>query len=155
LLHGHEGVALERISPNAASQDSTNWHSAASTVGYGTPTYQNSQFIESNASNEIDIAPQVFSPDGDGFQDVLSIAYQFAEAGYQCNVKIFDAGGNEVRDLVNNQLLSQSGQFIWDGTKDNDEKAGIGMYIIYVQVFDLKGNQKNFKRVCAVAGKRN
>jgi Lamin Tail Domain len=42
LIDNAEGVSLERIDPAGPSQDETNWHSAASTAGYGTPTYKNS-----------------------------------------------------------------------------------------------------------------
>ena len=44
LIDDAEGVSLERIDPAGPSQDETNWHSAASTAGYGTPTYKNSQY---------------------------------------------------------------------------------------------------------------
>ena len=44
LIDNAEGVALERIDPGKPGQDPDNWHSAASTAGYGTPTYKNSQF---------------------------------------------------------------------------------------------------------------
>jgi hypothetical protein len=44
LIDNAEGVSLERIDPDGSSQDANNWHSAASTAGYGTPTLQNSQY---------------------------------------------------------------------------------------------------------------
>ncbi len=44
LIDNDEGVALERIDYNAPTQQQDNWHSAASSVGYGTPTYKNSQY---------------------------------------------------------------------------------------------------------------
>jgi len=56
LIDNAEGVSLERIDPDAASQDQNNWHSAASTAGYGTPTYKNSHYKlpqAINASNKI------------------------------------------------------------------------------------------------------
>ena len=44
LISDAEGVSLERIDFNAASQSAENWHSAATNVGYGTPGYKNSQY---------------------------------------------------------------------------------------------------------------
>ena len=43
LLRDKEGVALERRSYASPTQDAANWYSAATTAGYGTPTYRNSQ----------------------------------------------------------------------------------------------------------------
>jgi hypothetical protein len=155
LISNTEGVALERIDPNRPTQDSMNWHSAASTVGYGTPTYKNSQFSEPNKGNEITLSPQVFSPDQDGYNDVLNIAYQFDQAGYTANVKIFDAQGREVRNLIRNAFLSQSGAFIWDGVTDRGEKARVGSYIVFVEIFNLNGEVKRYKKVCVAATKKS
>ncbi|MCY7411359.1 MAG: lamin tail domain-containing protein, partial [Chitinophagales bacterium] len=155
LIDDVEGVSLERIDPNQATQDSMNWHSAASTVGYGTPTYKNSQYSEASFGNEITLSPQVFSPDNDGYNDVLNISYQFDKAGYTANVKIFDAEGRETINLIRNLLLAQTGNFTWDGVTNDGEKARVGTYIIYTQVFDLNGKVKHYKKVCVVAAKKS
>jgi hypothetical protein len=155
LIDETEGVALERIDPFRATQDSMNWHSAASTVGFGTPTYQNSQFRIPDTGDEITLDPQVFSPDGDGYNDFLSISYQFDQPGYTANVRIYDSQGRETKFLVRNALLSQSGTFTWDGITDAGEKAKIGTYILYIEVFDLSGNIKRYQKVCVVGARKS
>ncbi|MEY3148152.1 MAG: hypothetical protein RL688_1371, partial [Actinomycetota bacterium] len=56
LISDEEGVSLERIDHNAVSQDASNWHSAASSVNYGTPTYKNSQYrLDAAVQGEISI----------------------------------------------------------------------------------------------------
>lgn len=155
LIDDAEGVALERIDPNRATQDSMNWHSAASTVGFGTPTYRNSQYSIPATGNEITLSPQVFSPDGDGFNDILNIAYQFDRAGYTANVKVFDSQGRETKNLVRNALLEQSGTFTWDGIDNNGEKARMGTYILFMEVFNLDGTVSRFKNVCVVASRKS
>ncbi|MGF2413572.1 MAG: lamin tail domain-containing protein, partial [Ferruginibacter sp.] len=44
LIDNREGIAMERIDDNAPTPQQDNWHSAATSVGYGTPTYKNSQY---------------------------------------------------------------------------------------------------------------
>ena len=154
LLTNTEGVSLERINPNLPTNQVSNWHSASQTAGFATPAYQNSQFgVVENPDNEILLSPDVFSPDSDGKDDYLTIAYSFDEPGYNARVTIFDATGRQVRKLVNNELCGISGAFTWDGITDDNIKAGVGRYIVYIEIFDLKGNVKHFKKTTVLAGK--
>ena len=89
-----KGVALERIDPEDHHKNANNWHSAASTAGYGTPGYKNSQFKQSHGiTATIEVVPKVFSPDNDGFDDIATIQYKTDEPGYVANITIFDAAG--------------------------------------------------------------
>lgn len=154
LLGSFDGVSLERINPAISSLDKTNWHSASSVCGYATPAYKNSQYSEALSSDgEISVSPAIFTPDNDGTDDVLNISYTFAQPGYAATVSIFDANGNPIRQLVNNEIAGTSGAFIWDGTTDNHTKAGIGRYIIFVKVFDLNGKGKQYKKTAVLGGK--
>src|SRR3979409_514700 len=91
LIDNDEGVSLERIDYNKPAQNAANWHSAATSAGYGTPGYQNSQFKNDlQLQGGISITPPVFSPDNDGFDDFLTINYQFPEQGFVCNITVFD-----------------------------------------------------------------
>lgn len=156
LLDDEDGVSLERIDFNLPTQDKNNWHSAASTVGFATPTYLNSQFSETGISeDDITIAPEVFTPDNDGEKDFSFIIYKFTEAGYSCNIRIFDAVGREVKNLVRNELLGSAGQFQWDGTDYDLKKARIGIYIAAIEVFNLKGRVKRFRKTLVLGGKLN
>jgi hypothetical protein len=154
LLTVTKGVSLERIDFDRPTQDRTNWHSAAEAVGYATPAYKNSQYNEAGeADNAIEVTPEVFSPDEDGFNDIVNINYHFATPGFTANLTIYDSKGRIVRLLVRNELLGVKGTFSWDGIDDNREKARIGIYIIYFEVFDLEGNVKHYKKTCVVGGK--
>ncbi len=152
LIDNAEGVSLERIDPAGPSQDETNWHSAASTAGYGTPTYKNSQYKLLNAINAtIEVVPKVFSPDNDGHDDIATIQYAVTEPGYIANITIFDAAGRPVRNLVRNGTLGLKGYWNWDGLDDKGNKLTVGTYIIFTEIFNLKGKKEKFKNTVVLA----
>jgi hypothetical protein len=152
LVNNKEGVALERINYNQPTQDPANWTSAASTAGFGTPGYQNSQLMaDVQASGQVTIEPPVFSPDNDGYNDYAAIAYTLNEPGYVANIRIFDAAGRRVRYLAQNATLALNGQFRWDGLDDNRNKLPVGNYIVVTELFNLQGKTKKFKQVVTLA----
>lgn len=154
LLNNEEGVSLERIDYEAATQDGNNWHSAATTACFATPSLPNSQVITThNLSENFGIAPTTFSPDFDGFQDYTTINYHLEEAGFVANITIYDAGGRLVKRLVTNALLGERGVFQWNGLDEENQKVGIGIYVINFEVFDLAGDKIHWRRTCVVAGK--
>lgn len=156
LIDNPEGVALERIDPAGPSQDPSNWHSAASTAGYGTPSYKNSQYRQSQLIDAtIDITPKIFSPDNDGHDDVAIIQYRVTEPGYVANVTIYDSQGRAVRYLVKNGILGITGQWNWDGLDEKETKLPIGTYIVYAEIFNLQGKKQQFKNVMVLATKLN
>lgn len=155
LIDNREGVALERIDHNAATQNPDNWHSAATSVGYGTPTYKNSQYrIDLQAQGVITVTPEIVSPDNDGMDDFATIDYLFPTAGYVANISIFDAGGRIVRYLQRNALCGIKGSYRWDGLGEKNQSLPVGIYIIYTEVFNLEGKKKHFKNAVVVARKK-
>lgn len=152
LIDNREGVALERINPNASTKNKDNWTSAAKDIGYGTPSSQNSQFRQDlQVQGEVTVTPEVFSPDNDGFDDFLTISYRFPQNGYVMNVTVFDASGRPVRALQRNALCGQTGSFRWDGLDDKFAKLPLGPYIIFTEIFNLEGKVKRFKNQVVVA----
>ncbi len=155
LIDNREGVALERIDYNAATQNPDNWHSAATSVGYGTPTYKNSQYrIDLQAQGTIAVTPEIVSPDNDGMDDFATIDYLFPTAGYVANITIFDAAGRIVRYLQRNALCGIKGNYRWDGLGEKNQGLPVGIYIIYTEVFNLEGKRKQFKNAIVVARKK-
>jgi hypothetical protein len=154
LLKSVDGVSLERINTSRPTNDVTNWHSAAETVGYATPAYTNSQSSgELAGGNPVALSPDIFSPDNDGHNDFLNIHYSFETSGYMINVTIYDASGRLIRNLVNNEMCGISGTFSWDGTTNDRQKAAIGYYLVYTEIFDLNGNVKHYKNTTVLGGK--
>lgn len=156
LIDDPEGVSLERIDPAGPSQNETNWHSASSTAGYGTPTYKNSQYKLLNGVNAtIGVTPKIFSPDNDGRDDIATIQYEVTEPGYVANITIFDAAGRPIRNLVRNGTLGLKGYWNWDGLDDKGNKLPVGTYIIFTEIFNLQGKKDTFKNTVVLARKLN
>ena len=139
LLDVTDGASLERIDPSGASTSEFNWHSAAEDVGFGTPGRINSQYRPAVSNGEISLTTDIFSPDNDGYEDVLQISYALASPGMLGKAQIFDDRGRLVRTIFTNELLGTSGTFSWDGVTDQQVKASIGVYVLVVEVFSTDG----------------
>jgi len=153
LLVNTKGVSLERIDFNRASNDKTNWNSASEHVGFATPAYQNSQYLQANGGSGFSMVNPLFSPDNDGYNDVLTIHYALNENGKIGNIYIFDHKGRPTKHLMRNQLLTQEGAISWNGMNEDHEKAAIGIYLVYIELFDLSGKLNRYKLICTLAGK--
>ena len=154
LIDNTEGVALERIDYSAGTQHEENWHSASTSIGYGTPTYKNSQYrMDLQEQAGLTIVPDIVSPDNDGMDDFVTIGYHFSTPGYVANITIFDANGRPVRYLQRNALCGIKGNFRWDGLGEKFQKLPVGIYIIYTDIFNLNGKKKQFKNVIVLARK--
>ncbi len=151
FLADDDGVSLERISPDKSTNDKSNWASAAASAGFATPGLPNSQSTDDSiAADEITVEPKAFSPNDDGYNDLLSISYQFRKPGNMANVRIFDLAGRQVDYLVRNESLGQSGTWYWNGESDGGQRLSPGVYIILVEIFDQDGNSKAFKKTCTL-----
>lgn len=155
LLDDQNGVSLERANPDKPTQDVGNWNSAAAAAGFATPTYENSQFVDTTAAPDNDIVflpnPR-FSPDSDGFEDVLLIEYQTEKPGFSLNLHVFDAQGRLITRLVRNEVLATQGSFKWDGSINLGEKARTGIYILWAEIHHPDGEVIQQKEVFVLAG---
>lgn len=153
MLSETKGVSLERTRFDASSGNPMTWHSAASTVDYGTPGYANSQKINNKKETPeklFSVSPEIFTPDLDGNDDQLVISYQFDSPGRKGTFIIYDAEGYQVKELVNNQSLGTSGIITWDGTNDDHAKAPPGVYLIGARVYCPDGKVQNSKKTCVL-----
>ena len=89
--------------------------------------------------NGTEVAPEVFSPDGDGFDDVCMINYHFDEPGYTMNIYIFNTSGQLVRHLVKGAVVGQEGSLPWNGFDDNGGRLPVGIYIVITEVYNFEG----------------
>ena len=152
LLKVAKGVSLERVSFDQPSMSSDNWHSAAESAHFGTPGQPNSmmQSAAEPSNDEISISPDIFSPDGDGFDDACFINYRFDKAGYTMNTYIFNVAGQQMRHLAKGELVGQEGNLLWNGLDDNGNRVPIGVYVVVTEVFNFDGKVKKFKNSVVV-----
>jgi len=154
LIQNEDGISLERVAFNVNTNEAGNFKSAAATSGFATPTYKNSQELNGD-ENYARLLSKTFSPDGDNFEDIITLEYQVSQPASLATVNIYSDKGRLVKKLLNNQTIGTNGSLIWDGIAENGQKSAIGIYIILFDVFDLNGNMKRFKNTCVLAGKLN
>jgi hypothetical protein len=140
LLSSKDGVSLEKINYDRPSNDLSNWHSASQTIGFATPGFKNSQYSsEIVSTSTITVSPEVFSPDNDGYNDRLTVSYKLNLPGYTATMAIYNSNGLFITYLVNNELLAMEGSIFWDGFDTGNNICPIGIYVLYVEMFNLSG----------------
>lgn len=160
LLDDEDGVSLERRRFSGPTQDRNNWFSAASAVGFGTPTKPNSQFVPEGVSlpagQSFSLANPTFSPDGDAFEDQLEIVYNLdgTISNPAVRIRIFDAQGRPVRVLRDVELLGTVGSITWDGSTDDGSRARAGIHVINIELFAEGRMTETERLVAVVAGTR-
>lgn len=151
MLRSHSGVALERVSADAPTQSSSNWKSAAESIGFGTPGGKNSQCGSTLAENQtFVVTPEVFSPDNDGHGDFSELLCRFEQSEYRVTVTIFDANGRQIKNLANNIIAQAEERFLWDGTDGRGQKVPIGIYMFELQYWNLDGEREKIRKAVGV-----
>ena len=153
LLKNIEGISLERSNLKSPANENGNLRSATMASGGATPGYQNSHYSEEqNIKNDFAILSKTFSPDNDGFEDLLEIKYQ-ASAGEIASISIFNDQGALVKKLVKNYTLNTEGTLIWDGLNDHSQMSPVGIYLLHAEIFNLSGQIKRFRKSFALVSK--
>lgn len=146
LLYDREGVALERISFSAETNNTSNWYSASTEAGYGTPGYKNSQFENTELEKvSVSFEPEAFSPNNDGYNDIYTISFNLDKPGYLANIWVFDSTGRRVTQLCKNNILGTSDKITWNGENETGQRQKLGVYVILVEIFNTEGFVKQYK----------
>jgi hypothetical protein len=147
MLTDMHGVSLERLTMDRKTGDESFWHSASSVSGFATPGEVNSQFLTGvTVQKTFELIPEIFSPNNDGKDDMLEIHYSIDKEGFVGTVAIYDASGRLLSLLGENEILGTSGMFLWDGRDNNGNICNTGLYLIYAQIWNLKGEKEKFKK---------
>ena len=151
VLNNTEGVSLERVSFKESAQNSTNWQSAAATVGFATPGHENSHQFNPSTTLKIEVRPKVFTPNQDGFHDLVAFVYNFEKANSILNVSIWNSEGNIVKVLLNNQNVAKEGVLFWDGVNESGNILMSGIYIVLFEYFNEVGGSGQVKKTCVLS----
>jgi hypothetical protein len=151
-LSDQNGVSLERISTLSGSGIASNWASAASTTGYATPTGENSQKLVVPEEGEVPftVTNSNFSPNGDGYKDFLALNFLLPDGDQVGTVDVYDLEGRQIIRLVANETLGTSSIVQWDGRNSDQMLAEMGIYVIFVQLWDAQGNVNEYRETCAL-----
>lgn len=151
LLAEKAGVALERITESTTTDPSSNWTSAAAPL-YGTPGRRNSQANTGNISAaSIHIEPEVFTPDNDGNNDMLTISYSTRNARTLASIRIADINGRIVKTVANNFITGAAGSWRWNGFDELQRPLPTGIYVVVAEFFDLAGKKSKFRQAVTLA----
>ena len=152
VIADQNGVSLERVSSSSATSSPSTWHSASSVSGYGTPTGPNSQMIITSGQEEspFTVTNRQFSPNEDGYKDFLALNFLLTSGEEIGSVWIYDLEGREIARLIDNESLGTSTIVQWDGRTSESLLAEMGIYVIFVQLWDAMGNVQQFQETCAL-----
>ncbi|MEO6133344.1 MAG: lamin tail domain-containing protein, partial [Saprospiraceae bacterium] len=151
VISDQNGVSLERISITAPTSSPSTWHSASSVSGYATPTGPNSQAIlNGSTSAPFNITNKQFTPNDDGYKDFLLIDFTLASGDQIASVWVYDLEGRVIRTLLSNESIGTSDLVQWDGRNADGQLADMGIYILFVQLWDPAGNVKEYQQSCAL-----
>ncbi|MEI2695787.1 MAG: lamin tail domain-containing protein [Saprospiraceae bacterium] len=147
FLKDPEGVSLEKIHLELASDNKQNWQSASKTYFFATPGIKNSQWQDSLKNSE-QFIPSLssiwISPNGDNLMDFLEIKFHLPKSGFNSRIEVFDLSGYRVKKLKS-QLLATDDFVIWNGDSDQGTRLARGNYIIRMELLHPDGDILQFK----------
>ncbi len=140
LLASTQGVALERLSSSAPTNEAGNWFSASSLNNYGTPGSVNSQQSPPSVSTKgIKASPKIFTPDGDGTDDFTTLQISEEHRKSTLRIRIFNQRGILVKELASNVLIGSYATVRWDGSDDSGKRCPMGPYVAWVEILSPQG----------------
>ncbi|MBN1541008.1 lamin tail domain-containing protein [candidate division KSB1 bacterium] len=134
--HVLKGRSLERISPQIAADREENWAASVDSEGHTLGRVNSVYMPIEGTAVELTVKPPIFSPDGDGFDDVAAISFTLPEAVARVDLRIFDAKGRLIRYLLNHAECPAFSTILWDGKDENGQVCRIGIYIIHFRALD-------------------
>ena len=123
-------ISWEKKDPALPSDNPTIWWRSMDVRG-ASPGSSNSIATVYSERLLANIFPNPFSPDGDGFDDKVTINFTLP---FQTNLtaRIYDVNGRKVKTLLDDSPVA-SGQLHWDGKGDNGKTLRSGIYVLFME----------------------
>lgn len=152
-----QGVSLERVGFNPNSTDLAAWKFATSATDYATPGLPNSHVESSpsgSSSNSVTIVNELFTPDGDGYNDEVEIVVSSSNDDTAADVSIYDSNGVLRCTLATRTNIGTYASFFWNGKSDSGDYCQSGIYVVYVKTISPNGKTNVYKKVCVLNRKK-
>ena len=148
-----QGISLERVGFNPNSTDITAWKFATSSFDYATPGLPNSHAETPVATynNSVTIVNELFTPDGDGYNDEVEIVVSSTIDDTAADISIYDSNGILKRRVASRVNIGNSASFFWNGLSDSGDYCKSGIYVIYVKTISPDGKTDIYKKVCVLS----
>jgi hypothetical protein len=135
---GGRGVSLERVRPDMPTDDPSNWGGCVDPGG-ATPGRRNSIFLDAAPpQGRLSVAPNPFSPNGDGSDDRAAIRYELPTARATVRLSVYDALGRRRVVLVDRAAASASGEVLWDGADASGTPLPSGLYVVRLEAINAR-----------------
>ena len=145
------GRSIEKINTEFNSDDMNNWHYC---VNDGTPTRENSVYQEPEdigGSAHFKISPKTATPNDDGENDNLLIAYQFDSSYIYLTMKVYNIKGQLISKPLNGEYSASKGNIVWNCKNDNGMTVDTGAYICLLKAKDDNGKVVELKEAFYIA----
>jgi len=92
------------------------------------------------------VEPEVFSPDNDGYQDLLQITLTPGGYDWVVGLWISDLQGNRIRILANMHLAAPTVSYTWDGEGEDGSIQAMGFYVIHARGYHPSTGEQWIRR---------
>jgi len=136
-----EGMVLHSGKPGV-------WQGIESADGEALKVYVPSVGEEEALIRNVRLTPPVISPNGDGVNEALEVAFDLAKVRVEPEVRAYSLAGVLVRTLTRGE--GQSYVYLWDGRDSSGELVSPGMYVLQIRVETDIGTEVTSKTVGVV-----
>jgi flagellar hook assembly protein FlgD len=69
------------------------------------------------------------------------------------NSRVFDSAGRLIDRPQKNVILGPQADFTWNGKRNNGQELPVGIYVFYIELTNLQGEELVFKKTCTIVSR--